>query len=95
MNTTLQHKGLYKLMGLDYTIQYKNECENVVADALSRREEHTPVNAENMAVAEIIPTWIEEMKESYEDDEWAQEVLKGIQEQTDTSEVTVHQGVIR
>jgi hypothetical protein len=66
-----------------------------VADALSRREEHTPVNAENMAVAEIVHIWIEEMKESYEGDEWAQEVLKEIKKQTDTSEVTVHQGVIR
>lgn len=31
-----QQKWIFKLMGLDYTIQYKKRKENTVADALSR-----------------------------------------------------------
>lgn len=33
-NTSLQHKGLSKLLGLDYIMEYKKGEENVVADAL-------------------------------------------------------------
>lgn len=37
-HTHLQRKGVSKLLGLDYTIQYRKGKENVVANALSRRE---------------------------------------------------------
>ncbi|KAJ0547862.1 putative nucleotidyltransferase, Ribonuclease H [Helianthus annuus] len=36
VTTPLQHKWLAKLMGYDYSIEYKKGRENVVADALSR-----------------------------------------------------------
>jgi len=38
LHTHLQRKGVSKLLGLDYIIQYKKGKENIVADALSRRE---------------------------------------------------------
>lgn len=38
----LQQKGLTKLLGLDYEVQYKKGTENRVTDALSRRLEEEP-----------------------------------------------------
>jgi RNase H-like domain found in reverse transcriptase len=38
---SLQHKGLCKLMGLDYVIHYKKGTKNRAADALSRRSSAT------------------------------------------------------
>jgi Integrase zinc binding domain len=37
INHSMQHKGLYKLLGLDQ-IEYKKGIDNKVADTLSRRE---------------------------------------------------------
>ncbi|OIT27199.1 hypothetical protein A4A49_56294, partial [Nicotiana attenuata] len=39
VTTALQQKGLAKLMGMDYEVQYKKGTENRVADALSRVQE--------------------------------------------------------
>lgn len=40
MNTPIQHKGLSKLLGLNYKIEYKKGVENKVVDALSTKEGH-------------------------------------------------------
>ncbi|KAJ1703813.1 hypothetical protein LUZ63_003592 [Rhynchospora breviuscula] len=90
VNHAMQHKGLCKLMGMDYKIEYKRGVDNKVADALSRREVHpetemqavagvhpevqSGVQAEMQAVTELIPQWVEELKSSYIGDEWAQEL---------------------
>jgi hypothetical protein len=39
ISTIAQQKWLYKLMGSDFSIEYKKGKENIVADALSRRDE--------------------------------------------------------
>jgi hypothetical protein len=51
---SLQHKGLCKLLGLEYTVQYKKGVKNKAADALSRRLEED--KEELNAVTEIVPS---------------------------------------
>lgn len=61
-----QQKVVVKLMGLHYTIQYKKEADNRVADALSRRME-TKQEARLYAVTTTVtPAWLLEVLRSYE-----------------------------
>lgn len=39
LTTLVQQKWLSKMLGFDYVIQYKKGKDNVVADALSRKDE--------------------------------------------------------
>ncbi|XP_019183954.1 PREDICTED: uncharacterized protein LOC109178857 [Ipomoea nil] len=73
ITTTMQQKGLTKLLGLSYTIQYKKGVDNCVADALSRRDNQE--QAELLAVSTVRPMWIEEILKSYEKDELASKLL--------------------
>ncbi|KAJ4821432.1 polyprotein [Rhynchospora pubera] len=96
IHTTMQYKGLCKLLGLDYKIEYKKGIENVVADALSRRSHDETLNKELMMVSELIPAWVEELQQSYEGDEWSSSLRKKIQEgEMDSNKYSIHQGLIR
>ena len=72
-------------MGLDYVIQYRKGgqrkyCgfviqyrkgkENIVADALSRREEEGACKA----ITAVVPDWVKEVTESYDKSEWIKSV---------------------
>lgn len=92
INTASQHKGLSKLLGLDYTIEYKKGCENKVADALSRREETEGkpyFNSNLCMVSEIIPQWALDIQRSYEGDSWI-ENLKSKLTQTEEGQQSHH-----
>ncbi|KAJ4772249.1 polyprotein [Rhynchospora pubera] len=98
VSTTLQHKGLCTLLGLDYVIEYKKGKENRVADALSRVEGRNwmvqAISAENWAVSEILPNWIQELLQSYVNDPWMDGIKLKLQATSsdNPSELTMHQG---
>jgi Reverse transcriptase (RNA-dependent DNA polymerase)/RNase H-like domain found in reverse transcriptase/Integrase zinc binding domain len=77
VNHTMQHKGLCKLLGLDYTIEYKKGVENKVVDALSRVERQS---GELLAISELIPQWVNDIINNYIEDSWIEAIKKRINE---------------
>ena len=72
LHTHLQRKRMSKLMGLNYSIQYKKGKENVVVDALSRY----PKNGEVTTLTVVTPEWYREVEASYEGDDKLKELLE-------------------
>ncbi|GAB2285968.1 hypothetical protein Dimus_039739 [Dionaea muscipula] len=66
LSSCAQVKGMSKLLGFEYTIQYKKGSENIATDALSRR-----FSTEYMVVSTVIPQWISEVDVSYAQDPMA------------------------
>ena len=60
----IQHKLLVKLLGYNYKVEYKKGKENKVADALSRVQHTTIVQA----ISLVVPVWIEQVINTYQDD---------------------------
>lgn len=60
----IQHKLLIKLLGYNYTVEYKKGRQNRAADALSRKSD-----IHLTAITLITPQWVEHVQKSYEHDD--------------------------
>lgn len=86
----IQHKLLLKLLEFDYTIEYKKGKENIVVDALSRRD------SKCHAMTVCVPEWIEDVKLSYIDDADSAKLLRKLAKDTGpVSQYTVKDGIIK
>lgn len=73
MHTNWQQKALTKMMGLQYTVQYKKGIHNSAADALLRKPPHS---SQLFAVTTVQPSWLATVHASYVNDEQAQQLLQ-------------------
>ena len=71
------------MLGYDFEIIYKKGKQNVVADALSRKDED--VEALLCAISIIQPDWINEAREEWKNDEvWT--LIRKLQQDSSTSD---------
>ena len=67
----IQHKLLLKLLGYNFTIEYKKGKENKVADALSRAKHMISA----LVATATSPTWAKEVMKSYQNDSKIKEII--------------------
>jgi hypothetical protein len=77
----IQHKLLVKLMGYNYTIEYKRGKENKAVDALSRRPQPDSINA----ISTAIPLWVNDVQASYTDDRKCKELTEPLHVKPDST----------
>lgn len=77
LSTLLQQKWLANLMGLDYEIVYKKGKENIMADALSRKQE-LENSGQLLMLTTVQQGWFSELLGSYEGDTEVKFILEGI-----------------
>lgn len=77
LHTRWQQKALTKLLGLQYSIEYKKGVENSAADSLSRRPATSAdILPELHHISSAQPAWLEEIMQSYLNDPVASELLQ-------------------
>ena len=92
LHTDLQKKAMTRLVGLNFTFQYKKGEDNKVADALSRVGHVFSLHA----VSAGVPVWIQEILNSYAVDTTAQALLQELAVTDKNDEgYTLQQGLIR
>src|SRR5271168_1190352 len=79
-----QQKWVTKMLGYDFEIIYKKGKQNVVADALSRKDED--VEALLCAISIIQPNWINEAREEWKNDEEVWALIRKLKEDSSTSD---------
>jgi hypothetical protein len=72
LHSEMQRKAMTRLMGLQFKIRYKQEKENIAADALSRVGHMMALQA----VSTVQPAWVQEVINSYVTDPQAQQLLQ-------------------
>ena len=66
--TPFQQKWIAKLIGYDYEITYKHGKENLVADALSEREDLYVGNATLNSLVSVNSTWLPKVQLNWQTD---------------------------
>lgn len=93
LTTLVQQKWLSKMLGFDYVIQYKKGKDNVVADALSRKDE---LEGSLAVMQSVTPRWSIKVINSLENDQEAQELLVRILlELSSCPEYSLQEGILR
>jgi len=72
------------MLGYDFEIIYKKGKQNVVADALSRKDED--VETFLCAISIIEPDWINEARDEWKNDEEVWALIQNIQQDPSTSD---------
>ena len=78
-----QQKWVTKILGYDFEIVYKKGKQNVVADALSRKDED--VEAFLCAISIIQPDWIIEARDEWKNDEKVWTLIQRLQQDSSAS----------
>ena len=76
ITTEAQQKWLVKLMGYNFTIEYKNGLENSAANNLSCKEHQGLA----MALLSPVPNWVKPIKEEISRERELQELVARIQQ---------------
>ena len=80
-----QQKWVTKMLGYDFEIIYKKGKQNVVADALSRKDED--VEALLCVISIIQPDWINEARDEWKNDEEVWALIQELQQDPSTSDM--------
>ena len=75
---------ILSMLGYDLEIIYKKGKQNVVADALSRKDED--VGALSCAISIIQPDWINEAREECKNDEEVWALIRKLHQDSSTSD---------
>src|SRR5271168_3851873 len=78
-----QQKCVTKMLGYDFEIIYKKGKQNVVADALSRKDED--VEALLCTISNIQPDWIKEAREEWNNEEEVWTLIQNLQQDSSMS----------
>jgi hypothetical protein len=79
-----QQKWVTKILGYDFEIVYKKGKQNVVADALSRKDKE--VEAFLCAISIIQPDWIIESRDEWKNDEKVWTLIQRLQQDSSASD---------